>query len=318
MTRALLTADGLTPGDLAKVLDLADELKATRVAGGAGRARGALVRDDLRGVAVGLAFDGQAGHGRVSFEVAVAELGGTPVAIDRDCLQPSDPAKLADSARILSAYLHVIVVSTDRHSALERFAAAAVVPVLCARSSFAHPCQAVADLQTIREHKGGLDRLKLAYLGDGGGVANSLLQAGAMAGMHVAVASPPGYEPIPQVVRSARRLARESGGEVTITADPLVAARDADAVYANAWARAGWTGERDPRVLILRPFRVGARVMEAARPDALVMHSLPLARGEEIDPELFESRLSVVWQQAENRLHGQKALLLHVLGDGGG
>lgn len=314
MTGALLTTDALAPPELAKVLDLADELKAARRRGGAGPA----ARDDLAGAAVGLMFDRGAVVARATFDVAVAELGATAVGIDATPMRAADPDARADAARALSGVLHALVVRTDHHARLEHLAAGATVPFLSAGSPFADPCQAVADLQTVREYRGDLEGLKLAYLGDGRGMANSLLHAGAMAGMHVAVASPPGYGPIPQVVGSARGLAASAGGEVTITADPLAAARDAHAVYTDTWATPDQDGGRAARQLILRPFQVGVHVMEAARPDALIMHPLPAVRGEEIAAELLDSQQSVAWAQAANLLHAQKALLLHVMATSGG
>lgn len=309
MTRALLTVGSLAAGELGKLVDLADELKAGRPAPGqAGRA----ARTDLRGVAVALLFASPTPV-RAAFEVAVAEVGGTAVVVADAALPAGDGEELTDAVRTLSCYAGALVVRTPAQSRLERVAAASAVPVLNAGSSFADPCQAVADLQTIREYKGGLDGLKLAYLGDGTGVANSLLRAGTMAGMHVAIASPPGYEPIPQVVDSAKQIAHETGATVEITTNPLEAARGADVVYTDAWVRPGGEAERDARMLIFRPFQVGYHVMEAARPDAIVMHPLPATRGAEIAADVLDGQQSVVWTQAANRLHSHKALLLFLL-----
>jgi ornithine carbamoyltransferase len=252
----------------------------------------------------------------VSFEVGIAELGAQPVVLNAGDLQLGRGETVEDTARVLSRYLHALVVRTFAQSRLEALASAGTIPVINALSDFAHPCQALADLQTIREYKGGLQGLKLAYLGDGNNVANSLLRAGAMVGMHVAVGSPPGYEPIPQVIGIARQLAAETGGQVTVTADALQAARDADVVYTDVWASMGQEGQHDARMLMFRPFQVGYHVVEAARPDAIVMHCLPAHRGEEIAADVIDGQQSVVWTQAENRLHAQKALLLFLLGQG--
>lgn len=305
--RDYLTVDALSIPELLKTLDLADELKAER-------AREPTIRDDLAGRTLGMILEKPSTRTRVSFEVAIHELGGHVVALHVGDLQLSRGETIEDTARVLSRYLHALVVRTHQQSRLEALAAAGTIPVINALSDFSHPCQALADLQTIREYKGTLAGLKLAYLGDGNNVAHSLLQAGAMTGMHVAVGSPPGYGPIPQVVEAARRVATETGGSVTVTADPLATARDADVVYTDVWASMGQEAECEARALMFGPFQVGYHVMEAARPDAIVMHCLPAHRGAEIAAEVIDGQQSVVWTQAENRLHTQKALLLLLLG----
>jgi ornithine carbamoyltransferase len=301
--RHFLTVDALGVDELGRLLDLADELKADRRR-----------RDDLAGRSIGMIFEKPSTRTRVSFEVAIAELGGTPVVLDAAGLQLGRGETLEDTARVLSRYLHALVVRTFAQSRLEVLASAGSIPVINALSDFAHPCQVLADLQTIREYKGQLAGLKLAYLGDGNNVAHALLRGGAMAGMHVAVGAPAGYEPIPQVVGIAREIAAETGGRVTVTDDPLEAARDADVVYTDVWASMGQEDEHGPLHLIFRPYQVGYHVMEAARPDAIVLHCLPAHRGEEISADVLDGQQSVVWAQAENRLHTQKALLLGLLG----
>ncbi|MGH3665932.1 MAG: ornithine carbamoyltransferase [Egibacteraceae bacterium] len=300
--RDYLTVDALSIPELAKVLDLADELKADRRR-----------RDDLGGASVGMIFEKPSTRTRVSFEVGIHELGGRAVVLNAGDLQLGRGETVEDTARILSRYLQALVVRTFAQSRLEALASAGTIPVINALSDFSHPCQALADLQTIREYKGRLGGLKLTYLGDGNNVAHSLLKAGAMAGMHVAVGCPAGYEPIPQVIQTAQQLAATTGGRITVTADPLEAARDADVVYTDVWASMGQEGDHDARLLMFRPFQVGYHVMEAARPDAIVMHCLPVHRGEEITADVIDGQQSVVWTQAENRLHSQKALLLFLL-----
>jgi ornithine carbamoyltransferase len=300
--RDYLTVDSLTTEELSKVLDLAEELKRDR-----------RQRDDLAGKSVAMIFEKPSTRTRISFEVAIAELGGHAVILNANELQLGRGETVEDTARVLSRYVHAVVVRTFAQSRLETLAAAGSIPVINALSDFSHPCQALADLQTIREHRGSLAGLKLAYLGDGNNVAHSLLKAGALAGMHVAVGSPAGYEPIPQVVDQAESLAAETGGQVTCTSDPLEAASDADIVYTDVWASMGQEGEASARTMLFRPFQVNAHVMEAAKPDALVMHCLPAHRGEEISADVIDGPNSVVFDQAENRLHSQKALLLFLL-----
>jgi ornithine carbamoyltransferase len=306
MKRDFLTVDALGMDELAKLLDLADELKADR-----------RPRTDLAGRSVGMIFEKPSTRTRISFEVGIAELGATPVVLNASELQLGRGETVEDTARVLSRYLHALVVRTFAQSRLEALASAGSIPVINALSDFAHPCQVLADLQTIREYKGSLAGLRLAYLGDGNNVANSLLRGGAMAGMHVTVGCPTGYEPIPQVVGIAAEVAARTGGSATVTNDPLEAARDADVVYTDVWASMGQEDEHDARLLMFRPFQVGYDVMEAARPDAIVMHCLPAHRGEEIAAEVIDGQQSVVWSQAENRLHAQKALLLTLLAGGG-
>jgi ornithine carbamoyltransferase len=300
--RHYLTVASLDPGELAHVLDLADALKADRRA-----------RDDLRGRSVGMIFEKPSTRTRVSFQVALTELGADAVVLSAAELQLGRGETVEDTARVLSRYLHAVVVRTFAQSRLDALAAAGTIPVINALSDLAHPCQALADLQTIRERKGRLAGLTLAYLGDGNNVAHSLLEAGAMTGMRVALGSPPGYGPRPEVVASAEAIAAGSGGRVLITTDPLEAARDADVVYTDVWASMGQEAERDARVALFRSYQVDPRVLDAARPDAIVMHCLPAHRGEEIAAEVLDGPHSVVWDQAENRLHSQKALLAFLL-----
>ena len=312
MTRHFLTVDDLSVSELSDVLDLADELKAQRPAPGTGTS--APFGDALAGRSVALLFEKPSTRTRVSFEVGIRELGGHPVILSAGQMQLGRGETLADTARVLSAYVHAIVLRTFGQDRLEGLSEHGSIPVVNALSDFAHPCQVLADLQTIREYKGTLPHLKLAYLGDGNNVAHSLLQAGAMVGMHVAVATPPGYEPIPQVVHAAEALAADSDGLVTVTTDPKEAAADADVLYTDVWASMGQETESDERALIFKPYQVNDAALELARPDAIVMHCLPAHRGEEITADVLDGDQSVVWTQAENRLHAQKALLVHLLG----
>lgn len=315
--RDYLTVDALSVEELAKVLDLADELKANRQRStdGTGRHRPSTGGhgSDLQGLSIGMIFEKPSTRTRVSFEVGISELGAKAVVLSAGELQLGRGETVEDTARVLSGYLHALVVRTFAQSRLETLASAGSIPVINALSDFSHPCQALADLQTIREHKGDLHELKLSYLGDGNNVAHSLLEAGAMAGMHVAVGTPAGYEPDPQVVRQATDVAARTGGRITVTNDPLEAARDADAVYTDVWTSMGQESENHARTQVLGPFQVGASVMQAAKSDALVLHCLPAHRGEEITPEVMDGPNSVVFEQAANRLHSQKALLLFLL-----
>ncbi|CAN5123331.1 ornithine carbamoyltransferase [soil metagenome] len=312
LIRHFLTVDDLQPDELLKVLDLADDLKAQRPQPGIGPA--APFSNALAGQSIGLLFEKPSMRTRISFEVGVRELGGNPLVLSGQQVGLGGRESLADIARVLSRYLHAIVLRTFGQDRLDGLAEAGSVPVVNALSDLEHPCQAVADLQTIREYKGGLQGVKLAYVGDGNNMAHSLLKAGAMTGMHVAVASPPGYEPSGQIVDEAVELARDAEGQITITTDPAEAVADADVLYTDVWASMGQEHEAAERAAVFQPYQLNGASVDQARPDVIVMHCLPAHRGEEITEEVLEGDASVVFPQAENRLHAQKALLLTLLG----
>jgi ornithine carbamoyltransferase len=302
--RHLLRDDDLTPAEQGEVLDLADALKAAPFA-----------RRPLEGPrAVAVLFDKPSTRTRLSFEAGIAQLGGHPIIIDSRTTQLGRGETIEDTAEVLSRYVAAIVIRTFGQDRIEGLAGASSVPVVNALTDYAHPCQALADLQTIRERKGGLAGVTLAYVGDGNNMSHSLLLAGAIAGMNVRVASPPGFEPIDQIVRRAREIADAHGGSVLVTNDALDAAESADVLYTDVWASMGQEGEASSRILIFRPYALDARLVAAAHPDVIVMHCLPAHRGEEIAAEVIDGPHSVVFDQAENRLHAQKALLSFLLG----
>ena len=300
--RDFLSVDDVEPAELAAILDGADRHKADR-----------RVRDTLGGRTVALIFEKPSTRTRVSFEVAVHELGGHPLPLAGADLQLGRGETLEDTAAVLSRYVHAIVLRTFAQESLERLARGGTVPVVNALSDYSHPCQALADLQTIREGKGHLAGIRLAYLGDGNNVAHSLLFAGAKMGMHVAVATPIGYEPIPQVVRRATEIAAATGGSIELTHDPSTAAKDADVLYTDVWASMGKEMEHGERALIFKPYQLSTDTVMAAAPDVMVLHCLPAHRGEEIAAEVMDGPNSAVFDQAENRLHTQKALLSWLL-----
>jgi ornithine carbamoyltransferase len=301
MARHFLLDTDITPAEQAALLDVADHYKATR----APAARSA----PLAGRSIALVFEKPSTRTRLSFEVGVVELGAHPVVVDAQTTQLGRGESIEDTARVMSRYVDAIVIRTFAQERLERLAASSSVPVVNALTDFAHPCQALADLQTIREKRGGLAGQTLAYLGDGNNVAHSLMLAGAMAGMAVRVASPPGYEPFEQVVRHAAEVGARTGGEVTVTDDPLDAARGADVLYTDVWASMGQERDEATRALVFAPYRLDEKVLAVARPDAIVMHCLPAHRDAEIAASVIDGPRSVVFDQAENRLHAQKALL---------
>ncbi|MGH2739137.1 MAG: ornithine carbamoyltransferase [Actinomycetota bacterium] len=302
--RDFLSSDDLEPRELDHLLELAAKVKqspmdyATR----------------LEGRSVALIFEKPSTRTRVSFDAAVAALGGHPVVLSSQELQLGRGETIEDTGRTLSLYVDGIVLRTFGQDRIETLARAASVPVVNALSDFEHPCQVLADFLTLREHKDDLAALTLAFLGDGNNVAHSLLLGGAKVGMKVRVATPAGYEPVPQVVQRAERIAADTGGGVDITNDAAEAASGADVLYTDVWASMGQEAEHDERTLVFGPFQLNADVLSRAADGAVVMHCLPAHRGEEITDDVIDGPQSIVWDQAENRLHTQKALLLMLLG----
>ncbi|MBE0466357.1 MAG: ornithine carbamoyltransferase [Candidatus Desulforudis sp.] len=250
---------------------------------------------------------------RVSFEVGMHQLGGHALYLNAGDLQLGRGETVADTARVLSRYVDGIMIRTFKQSDVEELARHAAVPVINGLTDWEHPCQIMADFLTILEHKGRLEGLKLAYVGDGNNVAQSLLLGGARVGMRVAMATPPGYAPNPELVYRAAAEAVESGGEIELTNDPVAAVRDADVVMTDTWASMGRENEHDARVALFRPYQVNEALVAHARPDYIFMHCLPAHRGEEVVNAVMDGPHSVIWDEAENRLHVQKALLALLL-----
>ena len=309
--RDFLSADDLEAHELLALLDLADELKSDRVA--RQESASTLVGEQLRGRTVALVFEKPSTRTRVSFQVAVAELGGHPLPLSSAELQLGRGETIADTGAVLSRYVHAIVVRTFGQDRIEELAAAADVPVVNALTDREHPCQALADLQTFRELHGGLAGRSLAYVGDGNNVAHSLLLAGVKTGMSVRVGHPAGYAPEGAIVARAQQVARDTGGEVVVTTDAVEAVAGADAVYTDVWASMGQESEADQRAAVFEPYRVTAELFGNAAPGAVFLHCLPAHRGEEVAAEVIDGPASRVFDQAENRLHAQKALLATLL-----
>jgi ornithine carbamoyltransferase len=302
--RDFLSIDDVSTRELHHLLELAAKVKQSP---GDHAAR-------LAGMSVALIFEKPSTRTRVSFEVGVASLGGHPLALSSSELQLGRGETIEDTGRVLSRYCEAIALRTFGQERLEALAAGATVPVVNSLSDYEHPCQILADLLTVIEKKREPTGRTLAYLGDGNNVAHSLLLGGAMLGMHVRVATPTGFEPIPQVVERAGEIASETGGSIEVGNDPLAAVDGADILYTDVWASMGQEREHAERVLVFTPFRIDAEKLSLAADDAIVMHCLPAHRGEEITDGVLDGPHSVVWDQAENRLHTQKALLLWLLG----
>jgi ornithine carbamoyltransferase len=301
LKRDFLTGEELGAFELSQLLDLAAEMKATR----AGRVSDAMRKEvapaaDLAGRGIALVFEKPSTRTRISFEVGVAELGATPIVLRGDELQLSRGESIGDTGRVLSRYLDAIVIRSGSHEAVAELAAEAEVPVVNALTPQHHPCQALADLLTLRERRGDLHGLRLAYVGDGNNVARSLAIACELAGVELTVAAPDGYQ-------------LEQGHGVKLTEDPRLAVSDADAIYTDVWVSMGDEEEAERRRADLAPFRIDADLLGAAKEGAIVLHCLPAHPGEEITSEVLYGPQSAVWDQAENRLHTQKALLKTLL-----
>ena len=301
--RDFLSIDDVSPDELRYLLDSAAALKRKPDA----------LDDQLKGLRVALIFEKPSTRTRVSFEAAVTSLGGSAIVLRGDELQLGRGETIEDTGRVLSRYVSAIVVRTFGQDRLERLAHAASVPVVNALSDFSHPCQCLADLQTIAEKKGRLEGLTLTYVGDGNNVAHSLMFGGTKMGMHVRVACPEGYEPFPQVVDRCNEIASETGGSLTVTHSAREAAEGADVLYTDVWASMGQEAEAGSRAGVFEPFRLDAVLVHVSDRESIVMHCLPAHRGEEIAADVIDGPRSVVWDQAENRLHAQKALLAWLL-----
>lgn len=303
MTRHLLVDDDLSAVEQAAVLDLAAEYKRDRWG-----------RHDLTGTAVALVFEKPSTRTRLSFETGVAQLGGYPLVVDATTTQLGRGETIADTGRVLGRYVDAVVLRTFAQQRVEELAAVAGVPVVNALTDSFHPCQVLADLLTVRERVGGLAGVSLAYIGDGNNMAHSLLLGGALAGLDVRVATPPGYQPDPAVVRRAAALGQTSGGRVSVTTDPRAAVSGAQVIATDVWASMGQEDDAEQRRLHFAGFCVDAALLAGAAPEAIVLHCLPAHRGEEISAEVIDGPASAVFDQAENRLHVQKALLAWLMG----
>ncbi len=268
----------------------------------------------LSGKTLVLIFQKPSNRTRVSFEVGMYQLGGNSL-----CLSPAEinigvRESVRDVAKTISRYVDGIVLRTFEHKNCLDMAAAATVAVINGLSDFSHPCQGLADLFTIKEKLKDLKNVTLAYVGDGNNVCNSLLFAAAKTGMNITVASPKGYSPDEQVIKYAREIAKDTGSKIKITEDPLSAVKGAQVVYTDVWASMGQEEEIAKRKIIFKDFQINAKLLANAAPGVLVMHCLPAHRGEEITDEVMDSKNSIVFDQAENRMHVQKAILIKLLG----
>lgn len=267
----------------------------------------------LSGKTLAMIFEKPSTRTRVSFEVGMVQLGGHALHLSSRDLQIGRGETIADTARVLSEYVDAIMIRTFEHEKVEELAQYATIPVINGLTDDDHPCQALADLLTIYEVKGKLQGLKLAYIGDGNNMAHALMLAAAKVGMDCAIASPKGYEPKETIVKEAKHIASESGATVVVTNDPYEAIADADVVYTDVWASMGQEAEANERMHIFAPFQVNEALVQQAKQDFIFLHCLPAHRGEEVTEGVIDGKQSYIFQQASNRLHAQKALLVSLL-----
>ena len=303
MTRHLLTLDSLGSDGIRQVLDLAAEAKKVK----------GMTRGSLSGGRVGLLFDKPSTRTRVSFEAAIWGLGMLPIALRSDELQIGRGETIADTARVLSRYLSAFVIRTFEQSRVEELARYATIPIVNALTDDHHPCQALADVMSMKEEFGDFAGQRLAYVGDGNNVCHSLIQAAGHLGFTLAVSTPAGYEPNAAIVAAARANCAVNGGAIEVGHDPKAAVRGADAVYTDVWASMGQEKEREERARIFAGYCVDGALMKLAAPRAIFLHCLPAHRGDEVTDEVMDGPQSRVWDEAENRWYTEQALLYFLI-----
>lgn len=296
-----------TPEEFNQILTLTEEIKNKRKNG--------VPFTPLKGKTLGMIFTKSSTRTRVSFEVGTVELGGYPLFLSSDDIQLGRGETIYDTANVLSRFLSGIMIRTYAHQDVLDLAKYGTIPIINGLTDYMHPCQAMADLFTIYEHKGKLEGLKLSYIGDGNNVTHSLLHACAMAGMDMSVATPAGYECAPEIVAEAKEIAKRTGSKITITHDPVEAISGSDAVYADTWVSMGQEAEKAKRVEIFKPYQINAELFAKAKSDAIFLHCLPAYRGYEVTEDVIDGPQSVIFDEAENRLHAQKAIMTMVMGN---
>ncbi|MBO7747256.1 ornithine carbamoyltransferase [Paenibacillus sp. MWE-103] len=295
-----------TPEEIRYLIDLAIELKRKQKAGE--------THHPLKGKTLGMIFEKSSTRTRVSFEVGMYQLGGQALFLSRNDLQIGRGETVSDTAQTLSRYLDGMMIRTFAHRTVIELARAATVPVINGLTDLAHPCQVLADYQAVLEHKGRLAGLKIAYIGDGNNMVHSLLIGAAKLGLHMSVATPEGYEPDADVVRMTKEYAAESGSRIHVCRDPREAIADADVVYTDVWASMGFEAEQKERELAFADYQVNEELARHAKPDYIFMHCLPAHRGEEVSEGVIDGKHSIIFDQAENRLHAQKAVMAAIMG----
>lgn len=299
--RDLLTLHEFTVEEVNLILEEGSRIKALQKAG--------IPHPYLQGKTLAMIFQKSSTRTRVSFEVAMFQLGGHALFLSPRDIQMGRGESVADTARALSGFVDGIMIRTFAQSEVEELAAHATVPVINGLTDLTHPCQILADLMTVKEHKGCLVGLKLAYVGDGNNISHSLMYGCAKVGMHVTVASPEGYKPSAEVIELAKQDALLTGAKIEVITDPVQAVKDADVIVTDVWASMGQEEEQKVREKVFAAYQVNAELCAHAKEDYIFLHCLPAHRGEEVTAEIIDGPHSAVWDEAENRLHAQKAVL---------
>lgn len=307
MNKHLLTLHDWSTEEILDTLDLADELKYKQKNG--------IEHHILKGKTLGMIFTKSSTRTRVSFEVGMYQLGGSALFLSSNDIQLGRGETIYDTANVLSRFLDGIMIRTYKQSDVEDLATFGQIPIINGLTDLVHPCQILADFQTIREHKGKLKGLKLAYIGDGNNMAHSLLYGGAKVGMEIAIATPKQYECDPEVVKNALSDAEKTGTKLTLTNDPIEAIKDADVVYADTWVSMGQESEKAEKVKVFSDYQINKELFSHAKSDAIFLHCLPAYRGYEVTEDVIDGPNSVIFDEAENRLHAQKAVMVKLMAD---
>ena len=298
----LLSLLSTTPGEISDLLNLADQLKYENKHG--------IAHQRLKGQTLGMIFQKSSTRTRVSFETGMYQLGGQALFLSNRDLQIGRGEPIQDTARVLSRYIDGIMIRTFEQSEVEALAKYGSIPIINGLTDFCHPCQVLADLMTVREHKGHLDGLKMCYIGDGNNMANSLIVGGLKVGMEVSIACPKDYQPAAEVLEFAKGY----GDKFSMTDVPLEAAKDADVLFTDVWTSMGEEAETEKRKIAFKGYQINDDIMAVAKADAMVQHCLPAHREEEITEKVFEAHANEIFEEAENRLHAQKAVMVKVMG----
>lgn len=304
LKKDLISVDDLSLSEMKQIFQMTKELKLKKKAKG---------RLPLQGKALVLIFEKPSLRTRVTFEVAITQLGGEAIYLSFTDIKMGVRESISDIAKNLSCWVEGIIIRAFSHKTVVELAKNASIPVINALSDLEHPCQALADLYTILEHKGKLKGIKLAYVGDGNNVCNSLILCSTKLGVEMKVATPKGYEPEKEIVRKAKEKAKKAGSKIEILNDPKLAVKNADIVYTDVWVSMGQEKERDKRLKVFPPYQVNNKLINLAKDDCLIMHCLPAYREEEITSEVMDGPNSIIFEQAENRLHTEKAILVKLL-----
>ena len=307
MNKHLLTLHDWSTEEILDTLDLADKLKYEQKNG--------IEHHLLKGKTLGMIFTKSSTRTRVSFEVGMYQLGGSALFLSSNDIQLGRGETIYDTANVLSRFLDGIMIRTYAQSDVEDLARFGQIPIINGLTDLVHPCQILADFQTIREHKGKLKGLKLAYIGDGNNMAHSLMYGGAKVGMDIAIATPKQYECDPEVVKNALADAEATETKITLTNDPIEAIRDADVVYADTWVSMGQEAEKAEKLKVFGPYQIDKELFSHAKSDAIFLHCLPAYRGYEVTEDVIDGPNSVIFDEAENRLHAQKAVMVKLMGD---